>query len=244
MIKFFRKIRQNLLLENKTGKYLKYAVGEIVLVVIGILIALQINNWNEQRKKNELGKDYLQQLKQDLSLDAKLYEEQIYNLTEQLKPIDSAVVILEKADANISTLQNILIHSKFDGRTYDNYDINNSTFLALQNSGNMNLIKKSVYNEVLALNRAQKHYIRMLRDNSLYLHEQSIRSLEGLPRGGNANLIEQFFVKFDWDKKSVNIVNWLYFNKQLNERHIVVTKDILNKTNALNELVTREIENN
>jgi hypothetical protein len=53
MIKFFRRIRQNLLMENKTGKYLKYAIGEIILVVIGILIALQINNWNELRKQNE-----------------------------------------------------------------------------------------------------------------------------------------------------------------------------------------------
>jgi len=50
MIKFFRKIRQNLLSEGKTGKYFKYAIGEIILVVIGILIALQINNWNELRK--------------------------------------------------------------------------------------------------------------------------------------------------------------------------------------------------
>jgi len=50
MIKFFRYIRQTLIMENKTSKYLKYAIGEIVLVVIGILIALQINNWNEQRK--------------------------------------------------------------------------------------------------------------------------------------------------------------------------------------------------
>jgi hypothetical protein len=49
MIKFFRKIRQNLLMENKTGKYFKYAIGEIVLVVIGILIALSINNWNQER---------------------------------------------------------------------------------------------------------------------------------------------------------------------------------------------------
>ena len=54
MIKFFRKIRQNLLSEGKTGKYFKYAIGEIILVVIGILIALQINNWNENRKlKNQ-----------------------------------------------------------------------------------------------------------------------------------------------------------------------------------------------
>ena len=58
MIKFFRKIRQNLIREGKTvnpaalpaGRYLKYAIGEIVLVVIGILIGLQVNSWNEQRK--------------------------------------------------------------------------------------------------------------------------------------------------------------------------------------------------
>ena len=52
MIKFFRKIRQDLLRDNKIGDYLKYAVGEIVLVVIGILIALSINNWNESRKND------------------------------------------------------------------------------------------------------------------------------------------------------------------------------------------------
>jgi len=50
MIKFFRRIRQQLLMENRASKYLLYAIGEIVLVVIGILIALQINNWNENRK--------------------------------------------------------------------------------------------------------------------------------------------------------------------------------------------------
>jgi len=50
MIKFFRKIRYNLMETGKTSKYFKYAIGEIVLVVIGILIALSINNWNEKRK--------------------------------------------------------------------------------------------------------------------------------------------------------------------------------------------------
>ncbi len=54
MIKFFRNIRRNLLSEGKTGKYLKYAIGEIVLVVIGILIALSINNWNENRLQNQV----------------------------------------------------------------------------------------------------------------------------------------------------------------------------------------------
>ncbi len=60
MIKFFRHIRLKLLSEGKTGKYLKYAIGEIVLVVIGILIALQINNWNETRiEENQLKKHLL-----------------------------------------------------------------------------------------------------------------------------------------------------------------------------------------
>ena len=54
MIKFFRKIRQNLLSEGKIGKYFKYAIGEIILVVIGILIALQLNNYNETLNQNNL----------------------------------------------------------------------------------------------------------------------------------------------------------------------------------------------
>lgn len=70
MIKFFRKIRQNLLNEGKTSKYFKYAIGEIILVVIGILIALQINNWNETKKqKKQLDSIYItvqQNLKTDL----------------------------------------------------------------------------------------------------------------------------------------------------------------------------------
>ena len=53
MIKFFRKIRQKTLAENKLGKYLMYALGEIILVMIGVLLAMQANNLNENRKKNE-----------------------------------------------------------------------------------------------------------------------------------------------------------------------------------------------
>jgi len=70
MFKFFRKIRYTLLEQNKTGKYLKYAIGEIVLVMVGILLALQVNNWNEGRKikineinsLSELRKDLVQNL--------------------------------------------------------------------------------------------------------------------------------------------------------------------------------------
>ncbi|MBT8323908.1 MAG: hypothetical protein HKN99_01050 [Winogradskyella sp.] len=65
MIKFFRKIRQSMINQNRTKKYLLYAIGEIILVVIGILIALQVNNWNEERKK----KTQIDQLLLDIEKD-------------------------------------------------------------------------------------------------------------------------------------------------------------------------------
>jgi len=65
MIKFFRKIRQNLLLDGKMIHYLKYALGEIILVVAGILIALQINNWNENKKNRAAESVYLKEMLED-----------------------------------------------------------------------------------------------------------------------------------------------------------------------------------
>lgn len=67
MIRFFRKIRQNLLSEGKTGKYIKYAIGEIVLVVIGILIALTVNNWNNEQIRTKSENIIIQQLIADLT---------------------------------------------------------------------------------------------------------------------------------------------------------------------------------
>ena len=69
MIKFFRKIRQNLLSEGKTGKYFKYAIGEIILVVIGILIAIQLNNFNEHKQKEKNGIQLLTKLKDEIKQD-------------------------------------------------------------------------------------------------------------------------------------------------------------------------------
>ena len=66
MIKFFRHIRKDLMVKNKTGKYFKYAIGEILLVMIGILLALQVSNWNTKRVKNNLERTTLLQLKDDV----------------------------------------------------------------------------------------------------------------------------------------------------------------------------------
>ena len=85
MIKIFRKIRQQLLSEGKTGKYLKYAIGEIILVVIGILIALQINNWNENRKNRLTEADYYCRILDDFELNEKLIDETAELTTHKIK---------------------------------------------------------------------------------------------------------------------------------------------------------------
>ena len=92
MIKIFRNIRKKLLAENKSviknTNYIKYALGEIVLVVLGILIALQINNWNENRKNSDLYYSYLLRLKEDFTnilnstTEAKMIEERLTDLGE------------------------------------------------------------------------------------------------------------------------------------------------------------------
>lgn len=88
MIKFFRKIRKQLLTENKFSKYLIYAIGEIILVVIGILIALSINNWNEYQKERKSERLILSEIRNNLKYD------------------------LDDFDSNITTLQNKSISSK------------------------------------------------------------------------------------------------------------------------------------
>ncbi len=77
MIKFFRKIRQNMIKENRASKYLLYAIGEIILVVIGILIALSINNWNEKQKDLKQEQLILKQLKSEYQSNLVQLEEKI-----------------------------------------------------------------------------------------------------------------------------------------------------------------------
>ena len=78
MIKFFRHIRQTLIMENsKSARYFKYAIGEIILVVLGILIALQINNWNEDRKARLQETILLQQLLSDFESNLEQLDQKI-----------------------------------------------------------------------------------------------------------------------------------------------------------------------
>jgi hypothetical protein len=77
MIKFFRSIRQNMIKENRTSKYLLYAIGEIALVVIGILIALSVAEWNNTRNDIETENRLLNELLQTISKDLHVIEAEL-----------------------------------------------------------------------------------------------------------------------------------------------------------------------
>ena len=115
MIKLFRKIRQNLLMENKTGKYFKYAIGEIVLVVIGILIALSINNWNEQRKMNFQEQEILEGLETEFTINFKRLEKVIQI---QQKSNESANKIMTYFNQDVSDIP----ETKFDSLQHNIYN--------------------------------------------------------------------------------------------------------------------------
>jgi len=117
MIKLFRNIRQTLLIEGKTSKYLKYAIGEIVLVVIGILIALQINNWNEYRKLKKVELDLLYDLKDVLEggkieggkLGGEL-EFQNIQLDQNKRSLASCEYLLKHIEANLPYNDSLKYH--------------------------------------------------------------------------------------------------------------------------------------
>ena len=136
MIKFFRKIRYNLMEQNKTGKYFKYAIGEILLVVIGILIALSINNWNDQKKSAETELLYYQRILDDFKLDKQLIGEL---LEQNNNRIDLSKEILLDLDS-VTKDKHYLINKFLLAIRSNVYIPRNMTFKDLISSGNLKLL--------------------------------------------------------------------------------------------------------
>lgn len=108
MIKLFRHIRQNLHSEGKTRQYFKYALGEIILVVIGILIALQINNWNENRRTEIKIKNSLVALRNDLIQDTMLIRNRLPFINKQYSLNESLRARVAHPSATVDTLVQIM----------------------------------------------------------------------------------------------------------------------------------------
>jgi len=156
MIKFFRKIRQRLLTENppernrsvqagKFSKYLLYAIGEIILVVIGILIALQINNWNENNKLRKSIEKSLIEVKENLMIDNLELPEIIQTVEEE---IDIQKEIIETLE------NNIVLDSTYNNKigkcnTINGMPITVTGYNKLNEIGLGNLINKELETELI-----------------------------------------------------------------------------------------------
>jgi len=107
MIKFFRKTRQNLINEGKTAKYVKYAIGEIILVVIGIMIALSLNNWNTDNANKKIVYKNSKTLIQNLEKDSVYIEEKILKIQAQEDELFNLQERLSSREATVDTLLKI-----------------------------------------------------------------------------------------------------------------------------------------
>lgn len=138
MITFLRRIRQQLLAESKLNKYLMYAVGEIILVVIGILIALGINNWNQERLGDQRELSLLRNLKEELHSNIKMLQEldSVFNLRTQ--ECDEALKLLKPPmDLKEFLKINDLVTTRWavfrvNRNTYDEM-LNSGSFYSLNN---------------------------------------------------------------------------------------------------------------
>lgn len=166
MIKFFRKIRQKLLSENKFSKYLIYAIGEIILVVIGILIAIQLNDFNEDRKESKKELSFLQKLKDDINLD-------IQELT--LKDSTLAVYQSRQEEAlelllQVKSVKEIMTVDSLIKFGWNNIAVNRKTYDEMLNTSGIYIIKnRDLLNSIsnyYALIEQYQQFLREINEDS------------------------------------------------------------------------------
>ncbi len=157
MFKFFNKIRHDLLNKGETVKYLRYAIGEIVLVVIGILIALSIDNWNDNRHDREAEKNYYRNLRQELQDDRRNIEGQIMFNSAYAAQYQYGIELInlnEKSQKDsLSTIAVNLVN-------YSDFDRRGNIYETTVNSGDIKLLRNDEIIERL----------RQLEETYLYIN--------------------------------------------------------------------------
>jgi len=163
MINFFRKKRKTLADENQGIKYARYAIGEIVLVVIGILIALQINNWNEERKiKKELGQFHLS-LISELNKDVSSITKELNQLNDDIKKLDNYFQRMSSESVNKDTLVKIF-NTEFIPIVYGSIKFNNNTVNTLKASGNFSKLEKWLQDDIVNILEMKENYFSLRSD--------------------------------------------------------------------------------
>jgi hypothetical protein len=242
MIKFFRKIRYDLMEKNKTGKYFKYAIGEIVLVVIGILIALQINNWNENNKDIEQERVYLINLKEHLIGIIQAYE--TANLVENLT-LQQSTDILEHYELNDGFYNMDSIFPKINDLTVRwNVTPSPTTLVEMINSGQTKLIRNTnLRKELIGFNEQLKLWSANTVNNNTYLVDRmivpEIFKLGAYSSTGYSNEMEAIFENYSYEKfikinnKSLNTISIGQLNSPEQKLNII---NLINYRHAIASL--------
>ncbi|MCB0495855.1 MAG: hypothetical protein KDC79_06945 [Cyclobacteriaceae bacterium] len=196
-MKLFRKIRQNLLSTGRIRNYLKYAIGEIVLVVIGILLALQINNWNVLRKQQAKTQVYYQQLLDDMKAD-KEYARFLINKFESQRAAYNKY--LEKFNTPAYTKN--AMYKDLLALNMESYSINFdiSTLESLQNSGEIVLLPPDLRNKLL----------------DLRLHMQKVTADERLDNTSKSEVVEHLSILMGEKSLEERLSNQKVLKKELN----------------------------
>ncbi|WP_412560793.1 DUF6090 family protein [Winogradskyella sp. MIT101101] len=139
MIKFFRQIRYNLMNQNKASKYFKYAIGEIILVVIGILIALSINNWNEEINSKKKERLALIEILTDLEYNIVELDSVKSRRLGLLKSVNALEILIETMETNKPYHDSLGIYFN-TANSYDEADFKISGYNSLNSIG-MDLIE-------------------------------------------------------------------------------------------------------
>lgn len=170
MIKFFRKIRHQLLKENKFSKYLVYALGEIVLVVIGILIALQLDNWNTDRKASIEELELLTEMKSNLESDLK---DCIWNINKNQELLASNELVLQQLEERIPWNDSLQKH--YGNLLGTTTQLRNMSAYDHLKSRGLNLIRNPTLRQrITIVYSARYYYIEMKElqyDNPLQLNQ-------------------------------------------------------------------------
>jgi hypothetical protein len=246
MIKFFRKIRYDLMVKNKTGKYLKYAIGEIILVVIGILIALQINTWNTENDNKKIV------LKNSKTLIENLQKDSIHLLNIKQVMARQEKVLLdfkERLSKNTATIDTLIKIARFEFRpsvqvtSFPNDNAYNTMVL----SGEINLFDRELTQNIYDLYRDHE-LLGKVADDNFATYTQAVEtylSRYSFNVSGNSvitgHLQDELWKDVD-AKDLIAKFNKLVGTKRLSYSRKKGSETLLNETSLLLEKL-REIEN-
>ncbi len=173
MIKFFRKIRLNLLSEGKTGKYLKYAIGEIILVVIGILIALSINNWNEETKNNVKSVNYMNRLIADISKDTTTINKELRQGVDYEKLYKGYFEFLKQGNIKTEHLKDSI--DEFP-QSWEMLNFTQTTYNELISSGNFDIINEKKRIALIEYYDLSESFKNMINDKKNLIVKEDIEA--------------------------------------------------------------------